>query len=145
MENYPKYEEDFYGWVMANAQFLKAGNLSEIDLENLIEELISLGGNQYDQLVNRLAVLMAHLLKWQYQPNFRGRSWSGTLKEQRLRIKSVIKKNPSLKNKITEAVTEAYESSLAIVEKETRIDLKLLPVDCPYSFEQCLDSEFYPE
>lgn len=145
MANYPKYEEDFYGWVMANAQFLRAGNLSEVDLENLIEELISLGGNQYDQLVNRLAVLMAHLLKWQYQPNFRGRSWSGTLKEQRLRIKSIIKKNPSLKSRIAEAIIEAYDSSLAIVEKETRIDLRLLPNDCPYSFEQCLDDKYYPE
>lgn len=141
----PKYEEDFYGWAMGSAQLLKERKLSEeFDIEHFVEELESLGGNQYDQLVNRFAVLIAHLLKWQYQPDFRGRSWNGTIKEQRNKIERVIRHNPSLKGKLTEAFEESYIGALNIIEGETPIDLKLIPQTCPYTCAQCQNDKFYP-
>ena len=142
---YPKYEEDFYGWTMATAQLLKEGKLSETDMEHLIEELESLGGNQYDQLVNRLSVLITHLLKWQYQPALQGRSWKLTIKEQRLKIKDVLVENPSLKSKTKEALLKAYKYACYQAERETGLLMSTFPTLCPYSLGQFLDDAFYPE
>lgn len=140
---YPRYEEDFYGWAMQNVQLLKQGNYQEADIEHIIEELEEMGISNENQLINRLAVLISHLLKWQFQPDFRGRSWEGTIEEQRRKINRLIKKNPSL-SKIPEAIEESFEDSKAIIKKETPIDLKLLPLTCPYTFTQIVDDEFYP-
>lgn len=142
---HPKYEEDFYGWTMANVSLLKQGKLKEADMEHIIEELEEMGRSEKYQLINRLSILIAHLLKWKYQPDLRGRSWSGTIKEQRHRIERLIKQNPSLKGEIPEAIQEGFSDSKDLIEKETPIDLKLLPDQCPYTFEQCLDDEFFPE
>lgn len=141
----PKYEDDFYGWAMTNALLLKQGKFSEADMENIIEEMESMGRSEKSQLISRFSVLIAHLLKWQFQPDFRGRSWHGTIKEQRKRVKILLKDNPSLKSKLEEIFADAYELAVDQIEKETPIDLKLLPSECPYTFEQCLEEHFFPE
>jgi hypothetical protein len=142
---HPEYEKDFYGWATVNASLLKQGKFSEADMENIIEEMEAMGRSEKAQLINRFAVLIAHLLKWQFQPDFRGRSWHGTIKEQRKRATLLLKENPSLKSKLGEAFTDAYELAVDQIERETPIDLKLLPLECPYTFEQCLNEGFYPE
>src|SRR5260370_39809596 len=128
---HPKYDEDFYGWAMATASLLKQGKFNEVDMENVIEEMEAMGRSEKHQLINRLSVLIAHLLKWQFQPDFRGRSWSGTIEEQRHKIGRLIKENPSLKPKIPEAIKEGFLDSKSILKKETSIDLKMLPTKCP--------------
>ena len=142
---YPHHDEDFHGWAMANASLLKQGKIGEADMEYIIEELEEMVSSNECQLINRLAILIAHLLKWHFQPDFRGRSWSGTIEEQRQKIERLIKKNPSLKSKIIEAVEDGFSDSKSIIKKETPIDLKLLPTTCPYTFEQIMDDAFYPE
>lgn len=141
----PKYEQDFYGWALSNVNLLKQGKYQEADMEHIIEELEEMGISNENQLINRFSILIAHLLKWQFQPDFRGRSWSGTIKEQRNKIQRLLRKNPSLKSKIAEAVEEGFSDSRNVIEKETPIDLKLLPKECPYTFEQIINDEFYPQ
>jgi len=141
----PKHDEDFYGWAMANATLLKQGKYKEADMDMIIEELEEMGGSNENQLINRLGVLIAHLLKWQFQSELRGRSWEGTIEEQRHKIKRLVKKNPSLKTKIPEAVEEAFSDSKSIIKKDTPLDLKLLPAECPYTFDQITDDDFYPQ
>ncbi len=130
---------------MANAQLLREGKVTQIDLDNLIEEIESMVGNQYNEFVNRLRLLLAHLLKWQYQPGLQSRSRRLTLKEQRKQIQRLIKHNPSLKAKIKTAFLEAYEEALILAEKETGLEGNTFPIECPYTFEECLEEEFYPE
>jgi len=142
---HPKHNEDFYGWAIANASLLKQGKLKEVDMENIIEELEEMGRSEKYQLINRFSILIAHLLKWKYQPELRGRSWSGTIKEQRHRIERLIKQNPSLKHETPEAIQEGFSDSKDLIEKETPIDLNLLPSECPYTFEQIMNDGFYPE
>jgi hypothetical protein len=141
---HPKHDEDFYGWAMANASLLKQGKYQEVDMEHIIEELEEMGGSNETQLINRLAQLIFHLLKWEYQPDFRGRSWHGSIKEQRKRTRILIKKNPSLKSKVNDSLIDAYDIAFSLAEKETPIDLKLLPSECPYTFEQIMDEAFFP-
>ena len=141
----PKYEKDFYGWTITNAALLKERKFSEADMENIIEEIEAMGRSEKNQLTNRLSILIAHLLKWEFQPDFRGRSWHGTIREQRKQSQILLEENPSLKGRLPEILNIAYDLAVSQIEKETPIDLKIIPDKCPYAFEQCLYGNFYPE
>jgi hypothetical protein len=136
------YESDFYRWTVDQVANLRLGNLDGLDLENLAEEIESLGNQQRSELENRLAVLLGHLLKWDLQPDLRGKSWRSTIKEQRRQIQRLIKKNPSLKSYLDEAISEGYESALDLVVRETPLDYQDLPQVCPYAIAQIFDNNF---
>jgi hypothetical protein len=127
------YEQDFHAWALCQAELLRSGHWQQLDLENLIEELNALGRQERQELRNRLGVLLGHLLKWHYQPEARSRSWTGTIREQRRRILELLMGSPSLKPYLAEAVALAYQDGLDLVERETPIDLTLLPPQCPFS------------
>jgi hypothetical protein len=101
-----------------------------------------LGNQQRSELENRLAILLGHLLKWDLQPNLRGKSWRSTIREQRRQIQKLITKNPSLKSYLDEAMSEGYESALDLVVRETPFDYKDLPQVCPYVIAQIFDNNF---
>ncbi len=109
---------------------LRSGELTELDVENLIEEIESLGRQD---LRNRLGVLLGHLLKWRYQPEVRSKRWRATIREQRQEIRRHLKENPSLKPYLTEAVEIGYEKGLSLVDRETPLDPVQLPESCPFS------------
>lgn len=95
-----------------------------------------MGRSEKRQLINRLAILIMHLLKWDYQPNKRSSSWKATVKEQRIRLNILLKDNPSLRSKIQEFIDEAYPLAVAKAEKET--GLEIFSATCPYDFEMLL-------
>jgi hypothetical protein len=136
------YETDFYRWTVEQSQFLALGKLQGLDLENLAEEIASLGRQERQELENRLGVLIGHLLKWQYQPNKRSRSWQVTISNQRRDIKKLLANNPSLKPYLDTAVQDGFLSGLGLVLSETKIKKKLLPAECPYAIAQLFDVNF---
>ncbi|MES0336854.1 MAG: DUF29 domain-containing protein [Candidatus Magnetobacterium sp. LHC-1] len=139
------YEVDFYRWVFYNADLLRQGRFTEIDLENIIEELEDMGRNNKRELLSRLKVLIMHLLKWQYQPNRRSESWCATIITQRQDIKSLLEDSPSLKHNIDTVIAKGFIAAKQIFEVETGISAKKLPETCPYTFEQLMDYGFLPE
>lgn len=141
----PKHDEDFYGWTMANASLLKQGKYKEADMDMIIEEMEEMGRSAESQLTHRLSLVLTHLLKWQFQPALQGKSWKVTLREQRRASRRLINKNPSLKSKIPNCMFEAYEDAVDEAIKETGLDEKTFPSECPYSFEQVMNDDFYPE
>jgi hypothetical protein len=136
------YETDFYRWTFEQSKLLALGKLEDLDLENLAEEIASLGRQERQELENRLGVLIGHLLKWQYQPNKRSRSWQVTISNQRRAIKKLLANNPSLKPYLDTAVQDGFLSGLGLVLSETKIKKKLLPTDCPYAIAQLFDVNF---
>lgn len=130
----PCYQDDLYGWVEHQVALLKAGRLTEIDAGNIAEELSDVGGEQYDKLESALRVVMLHLLKWDHQPTHRSRSWVLSVHEHRRRIARVMRKNPSLKPHQAEAVVEGYEDARDDAIRETGLDAKTFPPDCPYDW-----------
>src|SRR5436305_11006201 len=104
------YSNDLYGWVEDQIALLKAGQLSAIDANNSAEELLDVGSEQYDELESAIRVVLLHLLKWDHQPGRRSRSWVLAIREHRRRIACVLKKNPSLRSSVDEAMAEAYEN-----------------------------------
>jgi hypothetical protein len=139
------YEKDFYGWAVATAQLIRDRKMSEVDFDNIIEELEALGRSEKHQLINRLSLVISHLLKWQFQPNMRGHSWIYTIREQRLQVKLNLEDSPSLKSRLDEMLMHAYEIAVIKAAKETMLDQKTFPAECPYTFDQIMDDEFYPE
>lgn len=139
------YETDFYAWALYNAQLLREGRLSELDVEHLAEELESMGKRDRRELISRFKILLGHLLKWQYQPDYRGRSWRGSIIEQRSEIRELIKENPSLRPYLPNSVIDAYSKAVELATKETRLSINTFPRECPYSLEKILDDDFYPE
>lgn len=139
------YETDFHAWTQEQAELLRQGQLSHLDREHVAEEIESLGQQQRQELENRFGVLVGHLLKWQFQPNYQSKSWRATIREQRRKIQRLIQQNPSLKPYLPEAIAEGYESGLAIVIRETPLDYEDLPDICPYTAEQTLDNNFLPD
>jgi hypothetical protein len=120
--------------------------LDEIDVAALIEELESMGAREKRELLSRLEVLLMHLLKWQYQPERQGKLWEFTIQEQRSRIKDHFSENPSLTNPETLelGLIKAYAYAVRKAVYETGFKVSHFPKDCPYSLEQILDINFYP-
>jgi hypothetical protein len=147
------YEKDFYGWIYHNIELVRAGKWEEIDKALLIEELESMAKRDKYELINHLVILIAHLLKWQFQlkqlsqmyREFDGKSWKRSIDEQRKQIQRQLKMSPSLKPYFAEAVLEAYEDAVALAIKETSLPLTVFPTTCPYSIEQLLNDDFYPK
>ena len=97
------YDTDFYSWTQQQANLLKTGRFLDADLENIIEEIESMGRSEKRELESRLTVLLQHLLKWQYQPERRGKSWELTIRNQRRAIALHLKKVPSLKPNLNDS------------------------------------------
>jgi hypothetical protein len=139
------YERDFYAWTAEQAALLRAGRLSEADVENIAEEIESMGRSERRELVNRLAVLLTHLLKWQAQPALRGNSWRLTIAEQRARLAEHLKDNSSLKGAHPEAFATAYCFALLAAQRETGLPEGAFPAVCPWASDRVMAEGFLPE
>ena len=136
------YAIDFYAWTQQQAELLRNKDINYLDWENIAEEIEGMGRSEKRQLKNRLKVLIMHLLKWQYQPNLRSRSWQLTIKEQRLQLEELLLENPSLKSSLEDIKEKTYPLAIIAAEKET--GLSIFPEVCPYNIQDILSSEFLP-
>ena len=139
------YNHDYHLWLEETSKLLKAQDFTKIDLENLIEEIESLGRSERNKLISSLRLIYQHLLKWQYQPSKRSTSWSYTITRERDNVSDYIEDTPSLKNLLQDqtALTKAYQRGRRDAIRATGINN--LPQDCPYSIEQALEHNFFPE
>jgi len=138
------YQADYYGWLQENAQLIREKRFSELDVDNIIEELESMGKSEKRELSNRLTVLLMHLLRWQYQSVKRSTSWRNTIAVQRIDIRELLEDSPSLRREVADKIAVAYEKAVLAAEVETGIEKQNFPSACPFSFEQILDEDFLP-
>jgi len=124
---------------------LRSGKLAAADIENIAEEIESMGRTEKRELISRLTVLLAHLLKWQYQPIYRGPSWEVTIRNQRRDLTDHLADNPSLKARLPEAMASAYERAVDTAYAETGLPKSVFPGECPWSFDQAIALDFWPE
>ncbi|MEC4819489.1 MAG: DUF29 domain-containing protein [Scytonema sp. PMC 1069.18] len=145
MNTFQLYTTDFYAWTQEQVNLLKTQEWDKLDTLNLIEELETLGRKERQELRNRLAVLLGHILKWQFQAEKRTSSWLSTIREQRIQIKLLLQDSPSLKPYLEEVFFTAYELGLALAMRETLLGEKIFPEICPYSSEETLNPNFLPD
>lgn len=127
------YEEDFALWINTTVQGLKSGDLSQVDLENLIEEIESLGRKERSDFLIRLITLFEHGLKRAYVdlPDcYRG--WVVTLIRTQEALANILQDSPSLKPYFTEVIEDCYRSALRIVRAEYQVNF---PQDYPFPLE----------
>ena len=130
------YESDTYGWALQQAEALRAAARLKLntplalDWENLAEEIESLGKSQARELSSRYYRLLAHLLKWEFQPDRRTPSWRGTVTEQRTELREVIDDSPSLKPQRQARFDRAYRDARELAAAETRLPLATFPEKC---------------
>jgi Domain of unknown function DUF29 len=139
------YETDLHAWALHNAHLLRQRKFVELDIDNVAEELEGMGVSYKHALENRLAVLIAHLLKWQFQPEYRGNSGRGTINEQRKRTYQLLKDSPSLKYQIEDKIIDAYDIAISSAAGETGLAENTFPAICPYSFTRLMEKDFYPD
>jgi hypothetical protein len=141
-----RYDADFYEWAKEQAAALRARHFELLDFENLAEEIEGLARSDWRELRSRVVQILVHLLKSQFQPGRRSRSWEATLALQRTEIEAVVRDSPSLRREVAELIDDAYASARRIAAKEIRLEQwsERFPPTCPWSVEQILDADFYP-
>lgn len=138
------YHSDFHAWADEQTGLLRAGLLAEADIDNIALEIESMGRSERRELVNRLVVLLLHLLKWEFQPSRRGNSWRLSIKEQRIRLRAHLDDNPSLQAQIDWALGQAWPLALIEAERETGLAEATFPGTCPFTLDQLLNDAFWP-
>jgi hypothetical protein len=113
------YSLDYGLWLEDQIAKLKASKWQELDLDNLIAELEALNKSNQRELYSYLVVVLAHLLKWQFQAEHRSGSWKGSIKNGRKRIERLFKDQPSLKHYIEEILSETYQEAREWAVDET--------------------------
>ncbi|MBZ5724424.1 MAG: DUF29 domain-containing protein [Acidobacteriia bacterium] len=144
MESAELYDRDFYEWTRRNAELLRAGRAGEADLEHIAEEIEDMGQRERRELLSRLGILIAHLLKWKVQAGRRSRSWELTIRVQRKDLARLLSRNPSLQSGLAEDLAEAYERAVVDAMTETNHPESDFPGTCPYTLDVLLDPDFLP-
>lgn len=118
-----------------------------LDYANLGEEIESLGRSDKGELGNRLHILVMHLLKWCYQPpgHAESHSWEDTIWHQRTQIMLLLEESPSLRREMPARLARHYPLARQDAARETRLPLGTFPETCPWTVEQILHEDFWPE
>jgi len=138
------YTADIIAWAEEQAGLLRAGRLSELDIDHIAEEIEDVGKSEQRELASRMAVLIAHLIKWQYQPQRRGSSWRRTIRAQRHAIALRIRRTPSLKAVLRDTDWREEIWSDAVAAASAEADLEDLPLTCPWTLIQVLNPDWLP-
>jgi hypothetical protein len=140
------YDQDILLWVEDTVAKLKARDFEHLDLENLIEEVESLGISQGKELLSRLTVILEHLLKRLYVNSpYDYNGWQRTVSTQRTQLQVLFKKVPSLKSHWDDSFEDAWEIALVTVRRD--YPGVVFPDRWPHeaTLEALLDRDFWQE
>ncbi|MGK7933091.1 MAG: DUF29 domain-containing protein [Microcystaceae cyanobacterium] len=133
----PLYESDYGLWAETMAKLLETGQFSQLDIENLAEEVRDLSKRERDKLISSMRLILHHLLKWDYQPQKQSRSWMITIERERNNISDYLEDSPSFHRYLSEEwIKKAYRNARLNAAKETDLEF---PIDCPYTIEDVLE------
>jgi Domain of unknown function DUF29 len=139
------YDRDFSKWLETTADQLRVKDYANLDWENLLDEIESMGKRERRSLKSNLVILLLHLLKWQYQADRRSGSWKGSIVEHRQRIRDELEDSPSLQPYLIEILAVAYDDGRDRAAAETGLDTTSFPAECLYTIAQVLDRDFWPD
>ena len=137
------YQEDFYRWLQETANLLKEHRFEKLDLENLIEEIETMGRSEKRELESRLITLFEHAIKRRYVPLsdcYRG--WENTLKRTQKELKKNLRDSPSLKNYFLAILNDCYQDAVDNLQDDYDINFpEHLPF--PETIEVLLNEKFW--
>lgn len=138
------YDQDIIAWAKEQAQCLRAKRFDLLDIEHLAEEIEDVGKSEQRELMHRMAILLAHLLKWQRQPERRGASWEITIRNQRRGILRRLQETPSLQPKLDDPDwwQGVWDDAIAQAAQET--GFADFPEHCPWARAEVLAESWLP-
>ena len=142
------YEHDFYAWSFEQARSLRERRTAALDWDNLAEEIESLGKSNRHAVRSKLTVIVSHLLKLKYQPKKRSPSWLASIATQRADVQALLEESPSLRRQVPEILVESYRTATRVAAFEmgwSKREKRMFPDECPFTVEQVLDDEFFPD
>ena len=142
-----RYETDVVAWAREQASLIRAGCFDKLDLAHIAEEIEDVGKSEQRELASRMAVLLAHILKWKFQPQKRSVSWTLIIKEQRRLLVRRLKKTPSLAPMLVdpEWIDEIWVDAKGLAEKETGLDIGAFPEVCQWVMADVLAEDWLPD
>ncbi len=138
------YDQDYDLWLWATVEQLKAGRFDEVDLENLIEEIESMGNERRNAVRGFLRFILEHLLKvayWDSEREYNFNHWVGEIFNFRYQIKYRLEDSPSLNNYLIEILDATYQEAVKKVKKVKKEFKYNVPEQCPFTLEQVLDPD----
>ena len=143
MKKVAYYEQDLLTWTQKQAEYLQKGHWSELDIENLIEDLEALGRSEQKELISYFQLLVMHLPK--YQTEKRTPSWNNTLSNCRNKIQDCLEDTPNLKRFLEdiEWIEKYYQRARTDAAKETQKSLQIFSTEGPYTIAKIPDREFF--
>ena len=138
------YEDDFYGWTERQAALLRSGRLDLIDMDNLAEEIETLGRSEASALRSSYRLIAMHLLKLMVQPGKATPSWTTTIVRERLNVEQEYDDSPGLKPRRAELFAKAYAAARREAAAETGLPLGRFPVDPPFTVDDAEAEDFWP-
>ena len=141
------YEQDVYAWAQTTAMLIRAGKWHEVDTARVAEEVESVAIHQKHALGSHLKNLVMHLLKWHYQPSGRqiGHSWRSSIHNARDDIAVILEDSPSLRREVPGLLARRYPAARLLAHDETGLSLATFPQACPWTAEQILADDFWPD
>ncbi len=138
------YETDIVAWANEQARLVRTGQFELLDVKHIAKEIEDVGKSEYRELASRLVTLIAHLLKWHFQPERQDCSWQNTIRHQRRAIQFHLKQAPSLKAKLddTEWLEIIWGDAIYQASEETGLDN--FPETILWSIKDILTAEWMP-
>lgn len=131
------YERDETAWLEVMSAMAADGRYAEMDYPNLAEYLADMARRDRREVFSRLVVLLAHLLKWDRQPDRRGGPWRGTIREQRRELRQLFG-SKTLRDHAAAVLADTYAEARRQASDETELDLAAFPVENPWALDDAL-------
>ena len=142
------YEKDYYLWIEKTISLLENHQFSDLDLDNLIEEISDMGKSQRQSLKSYLTRLLEHLLKlvyWESELEYNQRGWKNEIRNFRLRIQQIIEDSPSLKPYLAEIFSSCYQNARKLFLDLSGMAENLVGLAPICTIEQALNEDWFPE
>ena len=134
------YEGDETAWLETMSKLINERRYGELDYKHLSEFLLDMAIRDRREVFSRLTTLLTHVLKWEYQPRKRSRSWATTILNQRDDLRDQLE-SQTLRNHALEVLPKAYARARRYAAKETGLSQERLPQPCPYTLDDLLSEE----
>lgn len=138
------YDQDVAAWATEQARLIRAGQFDQLDLEHIADEVEDVGKSEKRELASRMAVLLAHRLKWRFQPTRRGASWQRIMREQREQVLRKLRETPSLSPLLDDLEwgEGVWGDAVTLAIGETGLDS--FPEACPWKLADVLADNWLP-
>ena len=139
----PEYESDYCAWLGEQARRLRLLRIPGLDTDNIAEEIEGLSRSDKRALASHIRVLLAHLLKWRYQPDLSGRSWRDTIGAQREAVADLLDESPSLRPTLGQVVERQYRRAMRDATRESGLPEAEFPASCEWTVNDILADDFF--